>query len=634
MPRIHLLPDALINQIAAGEVVERPASLVKELVENALDAGARAVAVTLEQGGVRRVRVQDDGHGIAREELALAVMRHATSKLHTAEDLERIASMGFRGEALAAIASVCRLTITSRAQGSEHAWRFDAVSGELAPAALESGTVIDCADLYYNTPARRKFLKSESTEYAHCEEALRRVALSRPEVAFALSHNARSVLHLKPGTPEERLAALLGETFIERSRAVEAEAGPARLFGRVIEPRHADQSRPPQYWFVNGRFVRDRMLTQALRQAYADVLHGSRQPAFALFLTIDPALVDVNVHPAKIEVRFRDSQTVFRFVLDAVRRALAPSRIALEALEETDRRGSPESLGTAPLPQQPSLPYSSRSGAPASRPAPYPASPPRAPAGSRLHDAAAETAYLAFARSALAPTREADGTSAVRPVAESTEKGSPEIPALPAATSTDDALAPPPLGYALAQLHGIYLLAQNAAGLVLVDIHAAHERILYEGLKEAWDRTPSVQRLLVPLVLAVDAREYAAWEEHRETLERLGFDVGALGPGQLAVRSAPSLLAQGALEPLVRALLHELSELPQSLAVESFRDKILATMACHGAVRANRPLTLPEMNALLRAMERTERSDQCNHGRPTWVQLSLTELDRLFLRGR
>lgn len=449
------------------------------------------------------------------------------------------------------------------------------------------------------------------------------MALSRPEVAFALSHNARSVLHLKPGTPEERLAALLGETFIERSRAVEAEAGPARLFGRVIEPRHADQSRPPQYWFVNGRFVRDRMLTQALRQAYADVLHGSRQPAFALFLTIDPALVDVNVHPAKIEVRFRDSQAVFRFVLDAVRRALAPSRIVLEPTE-IGGEPPPAAASESPPPRQPGLPHLAPRDAPGLRARPYPAAAPSVPAGSRLRDTAAETAYLAFARAALASTQETDGAPAVRSAEEGIES---EVPA-------DESLSVPPLGYALAQLHGIYLLAQNAAGLVLVDIHAAHERILYERLKESWDRTPSVQRLLVPLVLAVDAQEYAAWEEHRATLERLGFDVGALGPGQLAVRSAPSLLAQGTLEPLMRALLHELSEMPQSLAVESFRDKILATMACHGAVRANRPLTIPEMNTLLRAMERTERSDQCNHGRPTWVQLSLTELDRLFLRGR
>lgn len=625
MSRIHLLPDALINQIAAGEVVERPASLVKELVENALDAGACAVEVTLEQGGVRRVRVKDDGHGIAREELALAVMRHATSKLHTAEDLERIATMGFRGEALAAIASVCRLTLTSRARGSEHAWRFDAVSGELAPAALESGTVIDCTDLYYNTPARRKFLKSESTEYAHCEEALRRVALARPEVAFALTHNARSVLHLKPGTPQERLAALLGDKFVEHSRPVEAEAGPVRLFGRVIEPRHAGENRPPQYWFVNGRFVRDRMLNQALRQAYADVLHGSRQPAFALFLAIDPALVDVNVHPAKIEVRFRDSQAVFRFVLDAVRRALAPSRIMLEPGGNDGDEAAAAPIEPS-VPRQPSLPSSSVSGAPTSR-----AIPPSAPSPvPRLHDAAAEAAYLAFARSALAPVQEMNEAS----VAARAKSSAFDVPAPTAEIASDDAMATPPLGYALAQLHGVYLLAQNAAGLVLVDIHAAHERILYEHLKESWDRTPNVQRLLVPLVLAVDAREYATWEEQRSTLERLGFDIGALGPGQLAVRSAPALLAQGALEPLLRALLHELSEFPQSLAVESFRDKILATMACHGAVRANRPLTIPEMNALLRAMERTERSDQCNHGRPTWVQLSLTELDRLFLRGR
>ncbi|WP_142810656.1 DNA mismatch repair endonuclease MutL [Tepidiphilus olei] len=625
MSRIHLLPDALINQIAAGEVVERPASLVKELVENALDAGACAVEVSLEQGGVRRVRVKDDGHGIAREELALAVMRHATSKLHTAADLERIATMGFRGEALAAIASVCRLTITSRARGSEHAWRFDATGGELAPAALESGTVIDCTDLYYNTPARRKFLKSEATEYAHCEEALRRVALARPEVAFALSHNARGVLHLKPGTPQERLAALLGDKFVEHSRPVEAEAGPVRLFGRVIEPRHAGENRPPQYWFVNGRFVRDRMLNQALRQAYADVLHGSRQPAFALFLAIDPALVDVNVHPAKIEVRFRDSQAVFRFVLDAVRRALAPSRIVLE--QEKNDGGEAAAATVEPsVPRQPSLPSSSVSDAPTSRVIP-PSAPSPVP---RLHDAAAEAAYLAFARSALAPVQEMNEAS----VAAHAKSSAFDVPAPVAEIASDDAMATPPLGYALAQLHGVYLLAQNAAGLVLVDIHAAHERILYEHLKESWDRTPNVQRLLVPLVLAVDAREYATWEEQRSTLERLGFDIGALGPGQLAVRSAPALLAQGALEPLLRALLHELSEFPQSLAVESFRDKILATMACHGAVRANRPLTIPEMNALLRAMERTERSDQCNHGRPTWVQLSLTELDRLFLRGR
>ncbi|MGE5467372.1 MAG: DNA mismatch repair endonuclease MutL [Ignavibacteria bacterium] len=586
MSRIHPLPDLLISQIAAGEVVERPASVLKELIENSLDAGAKKVDVQIEEGGVKLIRVADDGGGIERDDLPLALARHATSKIASLDDLERVASYGFRGEALASIAAVARTTITSRSAGSAHAWRIGNADGAPAPAALAAGTVIEVADLYYNTPARRKFLRSAATEYAHCDEVMRRMALARPDVAFSLSHDRNVKRRLPAGDMERRLREIFGEEFFVQVRAVEAQAGPLRLAGYAALPAYSRAGRDEQYFFVNGRFVRDKVLAHAAREAYADVLHGSRHPAYALFLELDPAAVDVNVHPAKTEVRFRDSRGVHQFVFHTLTRALAaPLAAAREA----------------------ALPVRAELRAPAFNP-------PRQ-TGFELREPDAG-AYLAFARSAFAEA----ATDA------------------PAAAGTIEAPAPAaaaPLGYALGQLHGIYVLSQNEAGLVLVDMHAAHERILYEKLKRALDAGPPArQALLVPALIAADAREMAVAEERRDALDALGFELAPAGPQQLAVRAVPALVAGGDVAALVRSLLAELAEQPESRIAQARRNEILATMACHGSVRAHRTLTLPEMNALLREMEATERADQCNHGRPTWVQLSTADLDKLFLRGK
>ena len=599
MPQIHLLPDILISQIAAGEVVERPASVLKELVENSLDAGAARIDVQIEEGGVRLIRVLDDGGGIGKDDLPLALARHATSKIGTLDDLERVASYGFRGEALASIASVARLSITSRiasrVAGDAHAWKIDGASAHIAPAALAAGTVIEVADLYFNTPARRKFLKSEATEYGHCDEVLRRMALARPEVAFTLSHNRSAKLRLAASDAARRARDILGDDFFAHSRAVDVAAGPLRLAGFAALPAYSKASRDAQYFFVNGRFVRDKLLAHAAREAYADILHGARHPAYCLFLELDPAGVDVNVHPAKTEVRFRDGRGVHQFVFHALQRALAqtlgdvttaPAAVpqgALHFLRSDFLRGVPPAP-TFPAYRQTPLGV----GEPAARP------------------------YLDFARSAFADTTVA-----------------------PEPTFPEGSGGSHPLGYAIAQLHGIYVLAQNASGLVLVDMHAAHERILYEKLKNAVEAgPPASQPLLIPVLMSASAVELATAEEHADTLVRLGFEVGAAGPQQLAVRAAPALVAGGDVATLLRSLLGELREQPASRVLEARRNELLATMACHGAVRANRSLTLPEMNALLRQMEATERADQCNHGRPTWVQLSVAELDKLFMRGK
>ncbi|MCL2346446.1 MAG: DNA mismatch repair endonuclease MutL [Desulfobulbus sp.] len=590
MPTIARLHDLLISQIAAGEVVERPASVLKELLENSLDAGSRAIQVHLEEGGVKLIRVIDDGCGIAREQLALALTRHATSKIASLDDLERVGTLGFRGEALASVAAVARLTLSSRERGADHAWKL---RGDLAPnseakpepAALMAGTVVEMRDLYFNTPARRKFLKAEGTEFAHCADAVKRLALTRPDVAFSLTHNGRSLFQLAPANRDRRIADVLGEDFITAARAVDAAAGPLRMTGFVIDPTRADNARDGQSVFVNGRFVRDKVIAHALREAYRDVLHGSRQPAVCLFVEIDPALVDVNVHPAKTEVRFRDSRAVHQFVFHAVQRALAgPVDHAVAAPATPSRTGAAPNAGAYPLPRQQS-------------------------ALGIAEPAAA--AYLAFAQAAHGPA-------------------AGETP--PFQSAGNDA---PPLGYALAQLHGIYILAQNARGLVLVDMHAAHERILYEKLKAACDsRQVATQTLLIPALFAADPLTIAAAEEHAATLAELGFQITPLGPNQLAVRGVPALLQGGDPAALARALLDELREHGLSRLPTARRDELLATMACHGAVRARRPLTLPEMNALLRQMEATERAGQCNHGRPTWSELSLAQLDKLFLRGQ
>ena len=597
MPTIRPLPDTLINQIAAGEVVERPASVVKELLENAVDAGARAIELQLEHGGTRSIRITDDGRGIPRDELALALDRHATSKITSLDDLEHVGTMGFRGEALAAIASVTRLSITSRAQGAPHAWRIDADTRDPVPAALDQGTVIEARDLYYNTPARRKFLKTDATEYAHSDEAFRRIALARPDIGLQLSHNGRVHHRLPPTDAERRIAAVMGDDFLAHARTVDAEAGPLRLSGFACVPAYSRASRDAQYTFVNGRFVRDKLLTHAVRQAYADVLHGQRHPAYVLFLDLDPAGVDVNVHPAKTEVRFRESRAVHQFVFHAVSRALAASGATLA------QREAPEAA------------------APARAFVPPPTSAEQHQQPLAMDAASASDAYLRFAERARAGAASSYPAASAAPL--------PQAPGTPPATATEA-----PLGYAIAQLHGIYILAQNAQGMVIVDMHAAHERILYEQLKHVVDGRPAVQRLLVPAVLAVSTTDMATAEEHAEALERMGFEITASGPQTLAIRSVPALLAQAPVGELVRELLAELHDYPASDVITARRNALLSTMACHGAVRANRHLTTPEMNALLRDMEATDRADQCNHGRPTWTQFSLQELDRFFMRGQ
>jgi len=597
---IHRLSEHLINQIAAGEVVERPASVLKEVLENAMDAGSTAVEVQLEQGGVRRIRVADDGCGIPRDELPLALERHATSKIASLDDLEHVGTMGFRGEALAAIAAVSRMSITSRFEGAAHAWRIDADPRELAPAALNHGTVVDVADLYFNTPARRKFLKSEGTEFAHCDDVFRRIALARPDVALQLGHNGRVSLRLASGRREARVRALLGDDFLAAARTVEAESGLLRLSGFASLPAYSRSSRDAQFFYVNGRFVRDKLVTHAIREAYADILHGSRHPAYVLFLDLDPFGVDVNVHPAKIEVRFRDSRAVHQFVYHALSRTLAAS-----------------GAGAATAAAEPPRPLTT--------PAAHPYPPPQQ---GRLAMEPAARAYFDFAAAARP-----EAAAGFTPTAFAPRPGAPAAAAPPAPTLPAGDLAPP-LGYALAQLHGVYILAQNEAGLILVDMHAAHERILYERLKLLLDGTPGVQRLLIPAVFGVGAKDMASAEEHAELLERMGFEVAPAGPQELAVRSVPALLAAAPVGELVRALLAELRDYPATEVLTARRNELLATMACHGAVRANRSLSLPEMNALLREMEATERADQCNHGRPTWTALPMAELDRLFLRGR
>ncbi|MGB4466575.1 MAG: DNA mismatch repair endonuclease MutL [Azovibrio sp.] len=614
LPRIHALPDLLISQIAAGEVVERPASVLKELLENALDAGSTAIQVHLEEGGVKLIRITDDGCGIAREDLALALTRHATSKIGSLADLEGVTSLGFRGEALASVASVARLSLTSRARGSDHAWKLGAGSGaEPEPAALMAGTVVEMRDLYYNTPARRKFLKSEGTEFSHCAEYFKRIALAHPDVAFTLTHNGRTSLQLPRANLEQRIRAILGEEFVGQARSVNVAAGPLALAGLIIDPTWASQAKDAQYTFVNGRFVRDKVIGHALREAYRDVLHGSRQPSLCLFLAIDPCAVDVNVHPAKTEVRFRDARAVHQFVFHCVQRTLAtPIHSA------TGETGAAPAASAALIPTPPAPVSLARYSSHGSPPMP------RHQPGLGMQEPAT-SAYLAFAQSArpVAPSG-LSGPGA----GQTSPRFSPGLPPVP----SDSA---PPLGYALAQLHGIYILAQNARGLVLVDMHAAHERILYERLKTALEqRQISRQALLIPAVFSAQPLEVAAVEEHGEALTDLGFDISLAGPGLLALRAVPSLLQAGDPIALARALLAELQEHGFSQLVTARQNELLATMACHGAVRARRQLSLPEMNALLRQMEDTERAGQCNHGRPTWTELALEDLDNLFLRGR
>lgn len=594
---IRELPDELISQIAAGEVIDRPAAAVRELLDNALDAGATQVTVRLAGGGVRLVSVEDDGVGIPPEQLPLALKRHATSKIRDLAELERVGTMGFRGEALAALASVAELAITSRTAEAPHAWRLQARGGELAPAARSRGTTVEVQELFFATPARRKFLKSDATELAHALDVVRRAALARPDVGIAVWHEGRQVAQWRPAPWLQRLADVLGRDFEAASRPLEAQRGPLALRGRIGHPEAARARADLQILFVNGRCVRDRLVSHAVRTAYDDQLHGARQPAWVLFLGIEPELVDVNVHPAKAEVRFRDGGAVFQAVRQAVVEALAPTRataaVATPAAEAEPVASSPPAAAARPA-WQPSLAW--------------------ADAGGGALKAAEPRAPWAPALRALAQPLPA----------------APEAP--PAAEQ--------PLGRAVAQIGGAYVLAENASGLVVVDMHAAHERIVYERLKRAADAAAGAgaelpaQPLLIPHTLAATPAELAAAEAHADALRALGLDVGVLGVATLVVRSRPAALPDADLTGLVRAVLAELAEVGGSRVVQRARDELLATMACHAAVRANRRLTLPEMDALLREMEATERSDTCNHGRPTWRQVTLKELDGLFLRGR
>jgi DNA mismatch repair protein MutL len=607
MPTIARLPDLLISQIAAGEVVERPASVLKELLENSLDAGSKAIQVHLEEGGVKLIRITDDGCGIAKDQLALALTRHATSKIASLDDLERVGTLGFRGEALASVASVARLSITSRERGAAHAWKLRGEpGGEPEPAALMAGTVVEMRDLYFNTPARRKFLKSESTEFAHCADAVKRLALTRPDVAISLTHNGRNLFQLAPADAPRRIADILGDDFLGAARRIEAGTDALAIAGFAIDPTRATDAKDGQYVFVNGRFVRDKIISHALREAYRDVLHGSRQPAVCLFVNIDPALVDVNVHPAKTEVRFRDSRAMHQFVFHAIQRTLA-APVQAEAAPALVERSTANAE------------YSNATVTPEIRPN-YEYSPPLRHQGSLGVAEPAAAAYLAFARAA----QDIGQSPAPRP------EVAPQFQ--PVESTGSDG---PPLGYALAQLHGIYVLAQNARGLILIDMHAAHERILYEKLKTAFDhRQIATQALLIPAVFAADPLDIAAVEEHTDALADLGFQIAPLGPNQLGVRAVPALLQSGDPAALAKSLIAELREHGITQLATARRNELLATMACHGAVRARRQLTVPEMNALLRQMEETERAGQCNHGRPTWTELTMDQLDKLFLRGQ
>jgi DNA mismatch repair protein MutL len=620
---IQQLPDQLISQIAAGEVVERPSAVVKELLENALDAGSTQITVRLEEGGVKRIAITDNGRGIAPDELPLALSRHATSKIASLTDLENVATLGFRGEALASIAAVAAVSVTSRTPGAPHAWEIvGSHHGTVSPSSGAFGTTIDVQDLYFNTPARRKFLKSEQTEYGHCAEVVRRIALARPDVAFTLSHNGKAIDHWNVSDMAKRSGHILGSDFAEARLPIDAAAGPLRLQGYAGLPTASKARADGQFFYVNGRFVRDKLLLHAVRAAYQDVLHGDRFPSYVLALDLDPALVDVNVHPSKIEVRFRDSRAVHQFVFHAVQRALAQTSATAHGSVPAPITASEVRTSAADWQRPHEQTSFGAQLSPTFSPSPF-------PPGSRWDTPAAGVAqrtenYGALFASDSAPV---SGTRNI-PVA--------PLAGAPQPMADEDEY---PLGFALAQLHGIYILAQNKKGMVLVDMHAAHERILYEQLKNALDaqiegRDMQVQQLLIPMTFFADAVEVGTAQENQDTLKTLGFDIAAISPTTLAVRAVPTLLRNADAQTLARDVLRDVREYGGSRVLIERRNELLGTLACHTAVRANRILAVPEMNALLRQMEMTERADQCNHGRPTWVQLDISALDKLFLRGQ
>ena len=616
---IRELPDVLISQIAAGEVIERPASVVRELVDNALDAGARHVTLRLLGGGIRLISVEDDGCGIPDPELPVALKRHATSKIVSLEDLESVATMGFRGEALAAINSVSEMSVLSRTEGAATAFLLDGQTGEVRPAARAVGTTVEVKELFFSTPARRHFLKSENTELAHCIEAVRRHALVRSEVSFAIWHEGKIVEQWRshPGEAgwNQRLADVLGEDFVASSVNIDFRSGPVHVRGRAGIPDAARARADQQFAYVNGRFVRDKVITHGARSAYEDVLHGQRQPVYVLYLQMEPSRVDVNVHPTKIEVRFRDSREIHQAMRHAIERALAVPRAQLLSVTDSAVQQSPASTDRTFLTPTPSTPpaqntWSQRGMAfGADRASDDPAK------------ALAELKALwrsphQIEERAPSPTQNSAASSAV------------QAPGFDAAQEW-------PLGRAIAQLQGVYILAENSQGLIVVDMHAAHERIVYERLKQQLDTTQiSSQPLLIPASFVATPQEISTAENCADVLQQLGLEVSALSAKTLAVRAVPTSLAQGDAVELARSVLAELAQHDAATVVQRAQNEILATMACHGAVRANRKLTLDEMNALLRQMEATERSDQCNHGRPTWRQVSMRELDALFLRGR
>ncbi|MBE2264096.1 MAG: DNA mismatch repair endonuclease MutL, partial [Burkholderiaceae bacterium] len=619
---IRELPDELISQIAAGEVVERPASVVRELLDNALDAGATQIAVRLLAGGVRLISVEDDGAGIPPGELAVALKRHATSKIGNLAELEAVGTMGFRGEALAAINSVSDLTLLSRTADDSSAFALDGRTGELRPAARARGTTVEVKELFFSTPARRKFLKTDATELAHCVEAVRRHALTRPDVGFAIWHEGRLVEQWRATSADQRLADVLGADFLAQSIAVQYAAGGVTVTGRAGLPDTARARADQQFAYVNGRFVRDKVITHAARSAYEDVLHGQRQPVYALCVQIEPTRVDVNVHPTKIEVRFRDSREVHQAVRHAVENALAAPRAQLLAGAEDDDPGLPAQGD----PLIPKTPFFESKSTQTSVKWSQSAIVLEAKSGHRVSDLGALWGPASSAPVQTAPPAPAAG--GLPAAAESTL-------AAPATATTPENTPVWPLGRAVAQLHGVYILAENALGLIVVDMHAAHERVVYERLKNQMDAQQiSSQPLLIPATFAATPQEVATAEACAEPLRSLGLEITPFSPRTLAVRAVPTTLAQGDAVELARSVLAELAQHDASTVIQRAQNELLGTMACHGAVRANRRLTLDEMNALLRQMETTERSDQCNHGRPTWRQLTMRELDALFLRGR
>ncbi len=646
MSKIHVLSPRLANQIAAGEVVERPSSVIKELVENAIDAGATRIDIDVEKGGTKLIRIRDNGSGIGPDDLPLALSRHATSKIITLDDLEGVHSLGFRGEALASISSVSRLDLTSSTQDTGEGWRVIAEGRDMAtqvtPAPHPKGTSVQVKDLFFNTPARRKFMRTEKTEFGHIEETFRRLALSRPDIALSLRHNQKTVHQLPAGTrqaeQEKRLASLLGKNLMNQSLYIDVEATGLRLWGWVGLPTHSRSQADQQYFFVNRRVVKDRLVVHAIRQAYRDVLFHGRHPVFVLYLELDPAVVDVNVHPTKHEVRFRDGRLVHDFLFRTLHRALAEVRPDAEgAMAPTNMAHSgltvPEGQQEQPMQDQTAIAFSEVAGA------------------GDYRSAASGSTGFAGSSYRSQPQAGAGGVSdylnsyqqlsnQARTMVEADNTGSDEKPVAWAVADTqmmpeEDPTGAPPLGFAIAQLHGVYILSEAKDGLILVDMHAAHERIIYERLKTSYQEGGlKSQPMLVPLSMAVSRKETDCAEQHQDVFQQLGVELQVMGPESLVVRQLPVMLMESDVEPLLRDMLSDLLQYGSSDRIQAHINEIFATMACHGSVRANRKLTLPEMNALLRDMERTERSGQCNHGRPTWTRLTMGELDKLFLRGQ